>query len=415
MGQGKLTIREASTTWPQALKDVATTAQYDDKSWQPIIVEMNGEASEKKLTVLLAKEHVASIIDNYDEMYAELTVSRQPGLYQSSYEDKIEILEKELAKHHASSDAWQKGSWVYYPWNGVLIHVLERELFLELRSTRNRNLITAQEQRILEQFNVGCAGMSVGSNAALSIGISGYSQQLKIADGAVISGSNLNRVLANASDVGLSKSLIIARKLYEMNPYMKIGRFGTDITEGNIGEFFEKPWPLHAVVDEIDNLKIKVMLRIEARKRRLPVVMVTDLGDSTLLDVERFDLDPNLPLFHGLVEGVEDLLRKDVDGREFLKYAAAIIGPANATVRVQESLMQIGRELATQPQLGTSAIMAGTIVAYALRKIALGEELKSGRTLISLDEHLSESSKTAEYKELHQASTEMMEKALGLK
>jgi hypothetical protein len=132
------------------------------------------------------------------------------------------------------------------------------------------------------------------------------------------------------------------------------------------------------------------------------------------LDVERFDLDPNLPLFHGLVEDVEDLLEKEVDKREFLKYAAAIIGPKNATARVQESLMQVGRELATQPQLGSSAIMAGSITAYAIRKIALGEELKSGRTLISLDEHLLESSKTDEYRQLHQASTEMIEKAFGL-
>ena len=414
MGQGKLVQTDTSMSWPPALKDVARHSYNDSETWQPKIIKMTGRASEEKLIDLLKHERIVAIIDNYDEQYAELSVSRQPGLYQSSYEDKVRILEEELQNHHATSHAWQKGAWVYYPWNGNLVHVIARELFLELRSTRNRNLITAEEQHTLEEFNVGCVGMSVGSNAALVLGISGYSQQMKIADGAVISGSNLNRVLANVSDVGLSKSLIIARKLYEMNPYMTIERFGNDITADNIVDFFEQPWPIHVVVDEIDNLMVKLQLRIEARKRHLPVVMVTDLGDDVMLDVERFDLDPNLPLFHGLVEGIEELLTKEVDNREVLKYAVAIIGPKNASIRLHESLMQIGRGLATQPQLGATAIMAGSVASYAVRKIALGEELKSGRTIISLDAQLLESHDTDEYRRLHKESTETVERALGL-
>ncbi|HEU4715282.1 MAG TPA: ThiF family adenylyltransferase [Candidatus Saccharimonadales bacterium] len=414
MGQGKLVPNDVSLTWPEELRNAAKHGKWDESSWQPRVIEMKGETSERELKNLLEEETIRGVIDNYDEQYAELIVSRRPGLYQSSYEEKVRILEGELAEHHADSHAWQKGSWVYYPWSGLLVHVIAREQFLELRSTRNRNLITAEEQKKLEAFNVACAGMSVGSNAAITVGITGISQQLKLADGAVISGSNLNRIVAGVSDVGLSKSLVIARKLYEMNPYVTIERFGADITPDNIADFFEKPWPIHAVVDEIDNLMVKVMLRVEARKRGLPVVMVTDLGDSAMLDVERFDLDPNLPLFHGIVENVEDLLTKKVEKQEFLKYAMSIIGPKNASIRTQESIMQVGRELAVQPQLGGAAIMAGSVVAYALRKIALGEELKSGRTIISLDEALLESHHTEAYRQQHRATTEMMERAFGL-
>lgn len=414
MGQGKLVTAHPSETWPQLLKKVAQSSPRDEESWQPQLIEMKGRASEEKLTELLKRERITSIVDNYDEQYAELIVSQQPGLYQTAYDEKIGILEEKLKKHHAKSHAWQKGSWVYYPWNGTLVHVIQRDFFLELRSTRNRNLITAQEQSRLESFNVGCAGMSVGSNVALSIGISGISQQFKIADGAVISGSNLNRVLANASDVGLSKSLIIARKLYEMNPYISIERFGIDITSENITQFFEEPWPIHAVIDEIDDLKLKLQLRVEARKRGLPVIMATELGDDVMLDVERFDLHPNLPFFHGLVDDIEDLLTKEFHNREWLKRAIAIIGPKNASLRAQESLMQIGRELATQPQLGGPAIMAGAVVAYAVRKIALGEDLKSGRTVISLDSHLLKSRSSAEYQRLHKESTAKIEQVFGL-
>lgn len=414
MGQGKLALRDASLTWPDELKQVAAKAERDTESWQPTVIEMTSDDGEKKLKELLEKEPIESVVDNYDEQYAELLVSRSAELYQTPYEDKVKVLDSELVKHHADNTAWRKGAWVYYPWSKTLIHVIQKEQFLELRSTRNRNLITASEQQRLEAFNVGCAGMSVGSNAALAIGITGISQHLKLADGAVISGSNLNRVLAGVSDIGLSKSLIIARKLYEMNPYLEIERFSADISPDTISDFFDTPWPLHAVVDEIDNLMVKVMLRIEARKRRIPVVMVTDLGDSAMLDVERYDLDEHLPLFHGLVDGLEDLLTKPVDHKEFLRYAMEIIGPENATVRVQESLMQVGRELAVQPQLGSSAIMSGTVIAYALRKIALNEDIKSGRTIISLDDHLLESATTPEYRKEHAEKTTAMKRALGM-
>lgn len=414
MGQGKLALRDASVTWPDELKHIAEKAGRDIESWRPVVIDMTLDDGEKALKQLLENQPIESIVDGYDEQYAELLVSRSAQLYQTSYEDKVKVLDNELAKHHAETEAWRKGSWVYYPWTKILVHVIQKEQFLELRSTRNRNLITAPEQKKLEEFNVGCAGMSVGSNAALATGISGISQRMKLADGAVISGSNLNRVLAGISDIGLSKSLIIARKLYEMNPYLSIERFSADITPDTITDFFDTPWPLHAVVDEIDDLMVKVMLRIEARKRRIPVVMVTDLGDSAMLDIERYDLDETLPLFHGLVDNIEDLLTRPVDRKEFLRYAMEIIGPENASVRVQESLMQVGREIAVQPQLGSSAIMSGTVIAYALRKIALNEDIKNGRTIISLDDQLLKNTGTSKYRQEHTEKTALIRRVLGM-
>jgi len=259
---------------------------------------------------------------------------------------------------------------------------------------------------------VGCAGMSVGSNVATSLAISGGSQKIKLADGAVISASNLNRIVTGVHDVGNSKSLVVARKLYEMNPYMDIERYDENITETTIAAFFDTPWPIHAVVDEIDDLKVKILLRIEARKREIPVVMATDLGDDVMLDVERFDLDPNLPLFHGLVPGVEALLTKEVSKREWLKHATAIIGPHNTPLRMQQALLKVGTKLVTQPQLGTTAMMSGAVAAYAIRQIATGEKLKSGRTLISLDKHLRSDLVTLKHRRTHKKHTQQLKRAL---
>lgn len=412
MGQARLTNSDHSNEWPSTLKKAAENLNADSTSWQPQIIEMAKMDSKKKFDLLLNSGVVRQVIDNYDEQYAELIVSRHPHLYQATLDVKRESLKDFLEQHYKGREAWRLGSWVYYPWNGQLVHVLEKDLFIESRTIRNKDLITTSEQKRYGDFCVGCAGMSVGSNVALSLAITGGSQRIKLSDGAVISASNLNRIMTGVYDIGNSKSLAIARKLYEMNPYIEIERFDDNITDKNVAHFFEKPWRLDLVVDEIDDLKTKILLRLEAKKRGLPVVMATDLGDDVMLDVERFDLDPNLPLFHGLVPHVEELLTKEVSKREWLKYATSIIGPHNASLRMQESLVKIGTKLVTQPQLGGTALMAGVVAAYAVRQIALGEELKSGRILISLEKHLRSDVSTLRHRRQHKRHTKQLQRAL---
>lgn len=409
MGQARLTEATRRRDWPSALQGLA---QGDDMTWQPIVITMDTPGAAAAFESLLKKQDIRQVIDNYDEQYAELIVSRHPQLYQASFEVKRESLREFLAEHYGDTPSWQLGAWVYYPWSGNLVHVLERDLLLEARTIRNKDLITADEQSMYGEFAVGCAGMSVGSNVALSLAITGGSQRLKIADGAVISGSNLNRIVAGVAEIGLSKSLVVARHLYEMNPYVTIERFEQNITSETINQFFEAPWPLQAVVDEIDDLKTKILLRVEAKRRRIPVIMATDLGDDVLLDVERFDRDPSLPLFHGLVDNPEELLTRDVSKREWLKYATSIVDARNASLRMQQSLLKIGTKLVTQPQLGSTALMSGVVAAYAVRQIALGNELKSGRTLISLDAALRPDLTTRSHRRDHRRHTQQVQRSL---
>ena len=47
---------------------------------------------------------------------------------------------------------------------------------------------------------------------------------------------------------------------------------------------------------------MKVLLRERARELRMPVVMET--SDRGVLDVERFDLEPDRPLLHGRMDGM---------------------------------------------------------------------------------------------------------------
>ena len=412
MGQARLTAAGSRDDWPASLRRVAASAQQEVTSWQPIIIDMAATDAAAQLDALVTEHDIREVIDNYDEQYAELIVSRQPHLYQASLEVKRASLKDYIEAHYAGRPSWQLGAWVYYPWTGRLVHVLDKALFIEARTIRNKDLITADEQATYGDFAVGCAGMSVGSNVALSLALTGGSQRLKIADGAVISGSNLNRIVATVAEVGQSKSLVVARHLAEMNPYMVVERFADNLSEQTVEEFFTSPGPLQAVVDEIDDLKTKILLRVEAKRRRIPVIMATDLGDDVLLDVERFDLDPVLPLFHGLVTNPEDLLTREVSKREWLKYATSIVDAKNASLRMQQSLLKIGTKLVTQPQLGSTALMSGVVAAYAVRQIALGNQLKSGRTLISLDAQLRPDLTTLSHRREHRRHTRQLEQSL---
>jgi hypothetical protein len=200
--------------------------------------------------------------------------------------------------------------------------------------------------------------------------------------------------------------------LYEMNPFIEVGRY-SKIDKDSITELFDKPWPIKAVVDEIDDLEIKIRLRLEARKRGLPVFMATELADSVMLDVERFDLEPNRPLFHGMIPGIEGLVeKKDMNHREWMKHAARIIGTSNMPLNMQQSLLKIGSSIVTHPQLGSTVMMTGGVTTYAIKQAALGKSMPSSRKTISLEKLLVPDYSKAGYKWQHRKHTKAMNRAL---
>src|SRR5713101_1370532 len=77
------------------------------------------------------------------------------------------------------------------------------------------------------------------------------------------------------------------------------------------------------LVEELDSLDIKIMLREEAKKRHIPVVMVTDT-ENTVIDVERYDVDPDLSILHGLIGNTHDFY--NFPRAEMVKMVTRIIG-----------------------------------------------------------------------------------------
>lgn len=412
MGHSKLVLSDSDADYPAFLKKAAKTKKQASPPQNPILIDMQHKAGAKQLEQLVVKNPDMKIIDNYAEQYAELLLSKHAHLYRANYEVQISSIAKLLEEHYGKSLAWQLGSWAYFPWNNQLVHILAQSDFEDLRTIRNRDLITHDEQQKLLDFKAASFGMSVGSAGALAMAISGISRQVKLIDGAVISGSNLNRILTGVASVGQEKAMVIGRQIYEMNPYSVV-HYVDKVTKDNVGGILDKPWPVDIAIDEIDDIEMKVRIRYEARVRKIPVIMATELGDTVMLDVERFDQEPDRPLLHNMIPGVEELLDKPLENyREWTKHAVSIIDPANMPLKMQESLLKIGTNIVTHPQLGSTVMITGGVLAFAVKNIALGNPLKSGRYVIGLEKEMLADHKTHRHRRAHKKHTKLIHRSV---
>jgi hypothetical protein len=414
MGHKQLVMDDPSKEYPEFLKSAISSKSINDTTkGVPLIIDMSIPGANNRLKKFIESHRNIDIIDNYAEQYAELILSKHAHLYRANYNVQISSIADMLESHYCGKPSWQIGNWVFFPWKNKLVHVLDIEYFGMLGTIRNRNLITPKEQSKLLNFHVAVFGMSVGSASSLALAISGISREIKLIDGAVISGSNLNRIITGVSSVGKSKALVISQMIYEMNPYSSVSVFDK-ATSSNIRNILDKDYKLDMVVDEIDDMEMKVRIRVEARMRKIPVVMATELGDTVMLDVERYDIEPNRPIFHGMVPGIEKLLNAPINNyREWTKHAVGIIDANNMPLKMQKTLLKVGSTIVTHPQLGSTVMMTGGVVAFAAKHIATSNDLRSGRYVISLERSMLADHKTHKYKRDHKRHTKVLIKSVS--
>lgn len=411
MGEKRLTNNLSDPSMPKWLKKASQEAKFTQShlsgSVKPQIISMDSADSSVRLQEVITSNTITKFIDVFDEQLAELFISDNAQLYKATLEVKKQSVKEYLKDYKKNTPSWRLGAWVYYPWSGTLVHMLDQDEFIKLRTIRNQFIITKAEQEKYANYKVGCAGMSVGSNGAVAIAITGGSNKIKLADGAVFSGSNLNRVRTGVESVGLPKANIVARELYEMNPFLSVDINTSNITDKNINKFFEKPWKLDAVVDEIDDVILKIKLRIEAKKRKIPVIMVTEPGDTIMLDVERYDKNSSLQPFHGLLKNAETIARSGSfkNEREKIKNIVKIIGIKNLPVRDQEAALKVGSVIPSAPQIGSTAMIAGGVIAYAIRQLSTDSPLKSGRHKVDLNDLFWDRQSYLRYKLTHARSS----------
>jgi hypothetical protein len=204
---------------------------------------------------------------------------------------------------------------------------------------------------------------------------------LKLADPDTVSASNLNRMRFDFTQLGVNKAELIAQYIYQLNPYAEIDVYAEGINGNNMDSFLNG---LDVLVEELDDIEVKIKMREGARKRKIPVIMATDSSDNVILDIERFDLHPGAPVFHGVLTGM-DLSDIKTNRTKLFEAMGRIIDLRLITERQLGSVREVGKTIYSWPQLATAATASGAVLAYAIRRIVLDQPLIEGKCKLNLD------------------------------
>ncbi|MDP3996637.1 MAG: ThiF family adenylyltransferase [bacterium] len=277
--------------------------------------------------------------------------------------------------------------WIYFPWKELIVKMVSSDAYFELRTARNKNIISKEEQQSYRNLRIGIAGLSVGSAILENLNISGGPQSVKIADFDRLETTNLNRIRGTLLDIGQLKTEVAAWRAYELDPFLHLETYDSGLDEKNIEKFMMEP-KLDAFIDEMDSLEMKYRAREICKKNGIPVLMATEVGDKAVLDVERYDLEPETEPFLGALDGWDFESLKKVDREKWFELTSKIIDRRHLSERMTQSVGEIGRTLAGVPQLGTAASVAGASISLALRKISSGKKLPSGKYVTDLERAL---------------------------
>jgi len=322
----------------------------------------------------LRSDPTITVVDTLDEQLHDWVTALFPRL-KNDREGRLSALDRLLEGRSPS----EFGSFVYFPWSRHLVRLLPEAAFRELRCDRNRNKITRLEQARLATKKVAIAGLSVGLAVATTLAQEGVGGHFVLADFDTLAVSNLNRLQAPLAWVGLPKTTIAARKIWEIDPFATVTLFPEGVTDGNIDRFLEG---VDLLVEECDSLGLKLRLREAARARRIPVVMET--SDAGMLDVERFDLEPERPIFHGRTDGIDSKALDRLTSKEKVPLFLRIVPPERMTARMAASLIDIDTTLSSWPQLASAVVLGGAVVTDTVRRIFLNEFDTSGRFYVDL-------------------------------
>jgi hypothetical protein len=392
------------------MNTLLTTLLEKKNSSLPVIFDLSKDKELKEFEQMISDGKVLSAVDDYEEELRELFAVSDPSkVYSGNFENDFKKYFDEIKE---ASPLWKQGKWVFYPWRAVVVHILDHDSFYKVRTARNKLLITEEEQEKFYEATIGIAGLSVGSNIALALTLQGGPRKIKLADMDRLALSNTNRVISGVDGLGLLKVEVTARKLYEINPYMEIELYSGGLNLDNIEKFFSG---LDLVVDELDNLAIKYLIREHAMKKSIPVVMGADNGDNAVIDVERYDINAKTEYFHGRLGG--DISYESLSGLDKFGIGKTItkhIGPENVTPRMQSSLLEMGKKIVSWPQLGGAAMLNGVAIAYCIRKILNNQSVIENRALISIDALLDPEFDSNEQKTERDKSSESFKKLFGL-
>lgn len=362
------------------LEALLNASAPDRDSYRPLIFRPMDPIDRVRLEDVLKTRPQLVVHDVLENQLAELVRCTHPERRFTPSE-----LQGAVKEHLNGRSLGEYGVWVYYPWSSKLVHLLDEAEFARVRTDRNRNKITREEQLLLSTKKVGVIGLSVGQSVSLTLALERAFGEIRLADFDTLELNNLNRIRSSVHEMGTLKVVNTAREIAELDPFLKVTIFPEGITKENMDRFFTEGGELDLLIEECDSVDIKILARQKAKALRIPVVM--DMSDRGCMDVERFDLEPERPIMHGWIDHLDlESAGRPMTNEEKIPYMLPIVGTETLSTRMKASMIEMGETISTWPQLASSVTLGGAMTTDVYRRIMLGQFKASGRWYVDLDE-----------------------------
>jgi hypothetical protein len=334
-----------------------------------------------------------------------------------SYENEVERYEQLAAAAYAEGRFEPDyGSYVFDARQNEIYLIAPEPWHKLALVASNSTLLTDPEWKLawrevrqrLATAVVGFAGVSVGGNVLEGWLREARPRQIKLADPDWVELTNFNRcerlsLRHMAASRGarfdprnpyeatrISKAAYVAYESLLVDPYMIIHMYDEGLTRANIDQFLTgdggKEPKLDVLVEEMDDLELKVIVRESARRHGIDVLMMSDFGHQSHLLWNPFRTRPMSQLGYGATD--EDLLTALAkaqcgDRNKVFEYMAAFAGNDFATDEFKSWMDGRGEHpTASLPQSGSTAMASGAIGGKELALHVLGHPLPKDNRVI---------------------------------
>lgn len=365
---------------PEITTDLLSAGAQPRAGYTPPVELDMAVAGDRRRAIELLEQGGIRVIDPVLAIAQDLYGIRHPD--RAGNDEARETFVTSYINRRRMANDEGRGRWFHFPYDRTLVFYASPDDHHLLRTDRNIGALTRPEQDRVSAAKIAILGLSIGSNVARECRRAAIGSGSLLADFDRISPTNLNRLDADESDIGVLKTHHVAMANSRTNPWAEQTLLNEGLSASNIGLLGDSG--VDVAVDEMDDFRAKAILREYARQNGIPIVMASDLGDRVQLDVERHDLGLVAP-FNGRIKP-RDVLRL-IDGTlepaEKKKLMKKVVGIQNMSARMIQAIMDVGSSRAGIPQLGTTASLSGVAAAIATREILLGRDLDSGRYVLS--------------------------------
>jgi molybdopterin/thiamine biosynthesis adenylyltransferase len=318
---------------------------------------------------------------------------------------------RELVSDASRAGKWEHdyGSYVFDHVAGQLYLIAPERWHRVALTTSTGTLLRDVDHRLswrevratLELATIGVVGASVGSNVVEALARELRPQRMKVADPDWIELNNLNR-LERASLEHLVKPRSFrsaARSSMEMHrygkadvaaylqqrvdPYARYFVYPTGIDDTNLDRFLlgggDEP-ALDLVVEETDDLGLKVRIRERCRELGIPVLMMTDFGHQAILHFQDFKRKPETTLGYACGDeecrALLDQAMTTGNREQVFELVRKLVGPECVRGEFSDWVAGLGEQpTSSLPQSGATAMISGGIAGKCVALYLLGHRL----------------------------------------